>query len=242
MNIKRFIPAPLLFLIRIALHLSGRYSRECYSQEGEDILLARFRNAYEPGFYVDVGAHHPSIFSNTFFFYKRGWRGINIDATPGSMRVFNIVRPRDINLEIAVSDKQEILEFHTFSNPLLNSADRDIVKSRRTALNEQSASNNVFRVNADTLESILDKHLPPGTEIDFMSVDVEGADLKVLLSNDWTRFRPKYLFVEILGATIETLHESQITKYLTSVGYEPMSKLLHTVLFKEKSIGDIGYI
>lgn len=52
------------------------------------------------GFYVDVGAHHPMRFSNTYFFYRMGWSGINIDAMPGSMKEFKKYRRRDINLEL----------------------------------------------------------------------------------------------------------------------------------------------
>ena len=59
-----------------------------YSQQGEDMILKSLFQDHQSGFYVDVGAHHPSRFSNTYFFYLRGWRGINIDAMPGSMAAF----------------------------------------------------------------------------------------------------------------------------------------------------------
>ena len=57
----------------------------CYSQEGEDMILGKIFSGQKHGFYVDVGAHHPLRFSNTYLFYLKGWRGINIDAMPGSM-------------------------------------------------------------------------------------------------------------------------------------------------------------
>ena len=55
------------------------------------------------GFYVDVGAFHPTLFSNTYFFYLNGWRGLNIEARPGSKQLFDKLRPKDINVEIGVS-------------------------------------------------------------------------------------------------------------------------------------------
>jgi hypothetical protein len=73
-----------------------------YAQEGEDMVLRRIFEDQPLGFYVDVGAHHPVRFSTTYFFYRRGCRGINIDATPGSMDAFRRLRPRDINLEVAI--------------------------------------------------------------------------------------------------------------------------------------------
>src|SRR4030042_4646353 len=70
------------------------FKKSHYSQDGEDIVLASFyeeKPGYK-GFYVDVGALNPLRFSNTQYFYEKGWRGINIDATPGSMKEFNEIR------------------------------------------------------------------------------------------------------------------------------------------------------
>src|SRR5690242_3324544 len=63
-----------------------------YSQEGEDRILHSIFETVADGFYVDIGAHHPKRFSNTYLFYQRGWRGINVDAMPGSMVRFKRVR------------------------------------------------------------------------------------------------------------------------------------------------------
>ncbi|MFM5955986.1 MAG: FkbM family methyltransferase, partial [Dolichospermum sp.] len=70
---------------------------------------------------MDIGAHHPQRFSNTYYFYLKGWSGINIDAMPGSMKIFDDLRPLDINLEIPISDKSEILTYYEFDEPALNS-------------------------------------------------------------------------------------------------------------------------
>jgi hypothetical protein len=74
-----------------------------YSQEGEDRVLAHVLDIgrRDPGFYVDVGAHHPQRFSNTYAFYLAGWRGLNIEPRPGSLSLFQRLRPRDINLNLA---------------------------------------------------------------------------------------------------------------------------------------------
>jgi hypothetical protein len=77
-------------------HIFQDFSTRSYAQEGEDLLLARCLAYRDMGFYVDIGAHHPKRFSNTYLFYRRGWCGINIGAMPGSMSQFRRVRPRDI--------------------------------------------------------------------------------------------------------------------------------------------------
>ncbi|MFM6346540.1 MAG: hypothetical protein ACKPFK_15520, partial [Dolichospermum sp.] len=94
-----------------------KYHNISYSQEGEDLILARFFEKEKNGFYVDIGAHHPQRFSNTYYFYLKGWSGINIDAMPGSMKIFDDLRPLDINLEIPISDKSEILTYYEFDEP-----------------------------------------------------------------------------------------------------------------------------
>lgn len=241
MNIVKHLPYPMKVIIRTILHFSGRYARKSYSQEGEDILLSRFIESQKHGFYVDIGAHHPSRCSNTYLFYKRGWRGINIDAMPGSMGPFRIARPRDINLEMAVSDHKGKIIFHSFKEPLYNSADPDIAASRREAFKEPGGQSNTHEVQADSLRSILDEYLPAGTEIDFLSIDIEGLDVKALQSNDWEKYRPKYILVEILGESIMSLPNTEAFRFLNKVGYEPVAKLVHTVVFRKKSMGRLNH-
>ena len=65
-----------------------KYRSFTFSQEGEDLLINRILNNKSEGFFIDIGAHHPIRFSNTYFFYRKGWRGINVDAMPGSMKAF----------------------------------------------------------------------------------------------------------------------------------------------------------
>lgn len=85
-----------------------KFFEKSYSQEGEDLILKRFFSNKEKGFYIDIGAHHPKRFSNTYLFYSKGWNGINIDAMPGSMRLFNQIRKRDLNLEVPIAKKRKI--------------------------------------------------------------------------------------------------------------------------------------
>src|SRR4051812_44497014 len=95
----------------VADDISVKYRLDSWAQEGEDLVLRRFFEGQKKGFYVDVGAHHPHQYSNTFWFYRRGWRGINIDAMPGCMEGFEQHRPGDVNLELAVSDAPTMTYF-----------------------------------------------------------------------------------------------------------------------------------
>ena len=99
-----------------------------YSQEGEDILIYRDINLNN-GFFIDIGAHHPTRFSNTYALYRRGWRGINIDVNPGSMKKFDLLRPEDTNLELAVSNTSQSIDYYRFSDPAYNTVDKKIAEN-----------------------------------------------------------------------------------------------------------------
>ena len=198
---------------------------DTFSQEGEDMLLRRMIKLAEPGFYVDVGAHHPLRFSNTYFLYKQGWRGINIDPNPGTKALFDSYRPQDINLDEVVSDVDgSTVFFDIYSEPALNSA----VSGRRAGL-EQFFSHTVERVTS-RLDTILNKHLPAGVDVNVLSIDVEGLDLQVLMSNNWDIVRPQYVLTET-EVNLMDPNASDVVNYMRSVGYRLRSYLYITAVF-----------
>lgn len=202
-----------------------------YSQEGEDIILQRFLNYKRSGFYVDIGAHHPTRFSNTFLFYSLGWKGMNIDAMPGSMNLFNELRPRDINLEIPVSGKHQIRTYYVFNEPALNTLSKEEAE-KNDGLRKYKI---VKTIELETLplSQILDKYLPGNTEIDFLSIDVEGIDLEVLRSNNWDKYNPNFILIESLGNTLEDTSKSEIYLYLNELNYHFVAKTQNTMFFKK---------
>jgi FkbM family methyltransferase len=212
------------------------YRQPSYAQEGEDRILSSLlglSNRDRKGFYVDVGAHHPRRYSNTFLFYLYGWSGINIDAMPGSMRLFQLERPRDINIEAAVADEVKMLTFYEFNEPALNGFCREIASGRDQyrgwkIINER-------QIMTVKLKEILEQHLSDGQAIDFLSVDVEGLDLHVLRSNDWDRFRPAVVLIEDSdGMSTEQGDDSKITIYMKEHGYKFCCKTLLTTFFVDR--------
>ena len=203
-----------------------------YSQEGEDGILRRIFAGQPQGFFVDIGAHHPKRFSNTFYFYQLGWRGINVDPAPGSMRLFNKVRPRDVNVEAAVANGNETLTYHEFNEPTLNGFSREMSLRR----NERGPYKIVreSRIKTVTLAEIFDRHLPPGQTIDFLNIDVEGYDLEVLQSNDWTRYQPTLILAEELGPiNLQEVDKFPVAHLLRQQGYELYCKTVNTLIFRK---------
>jgi FkbM family methyltransferase len=195
-----------------------------FSQEGEDMLLRGIFTNKSTGFYVDVGAYHPQRFSNTNHFYLAGWRGINIDAMPGSMEPFRQLRPRDINLEIGVSESAETFTYYAFNEPALNGFSKEVAD--RVTEKEQYKLLFTKPIPTHPLADILDEHLPVNQTIDFLTIDVEGLDQAVLRSNNWEKYRPVVILTE-------TIHSSPVSgsQFLKNLGYRELCSTLRTQFF-----------
>ncbi|MFA6974590.1 MAG: FkbM family methyltransferase [Candidatus Paceibacterota bacterium] len=221
--ISHLIPSRLLERI---MFLKFKYATVSFSQHGEDTILRDLLWKTKKGFYVDIGAHHPTRFSNTYWFYRNGWKGINIDASPGSMKNFRTIRPNDINIEIGISEKPNVMNFFRFNKPAFNTFSIQLANKYK----EQGFKLlDTVKVNTDTLENILDKNFPLGQTIDFMSIDAEGYDLEVLKSNDWSRFIPKIIVIEDNNFSVENPYNSPIANFLKEKSYKIITYTGHTL-------------
>lgn len=237
-SLKRLLPRPVKDTIKRALSALDwdPWQQTSWSQEGEDLILSRIFEQQDSGFYVDIGAHHPKRFSNTYMFYRKGWHGINVDAMPGSMQAFNKHRPRDVNLELGVGCKEGELEYYLFSDPALNGFSKEL-SERRHASEGSHRIRNTVSVKVSPLSSVLAEHLPIGTAVDFMTIDVEGLDLEVLQSNDWQRFRPRVVLAEALGSSVDKLTHSEVGAFMERVDYVVIAMSANTVFFKDRRSG-----
>jgi FkbM family methyltransferase len=162
-----------------------------YAQNFEDVMLARCFPGPR-GFYVDVGANDPDVDSVTRAFYERGWSGINIEPIAVKFHRLRERRRRDVNLPIAAGDREgtvvfyEIGKWHGFSTTDAGIAARH----RKDGLKVVER-----RVPLRRLAAVLDEHAR-GRTVDFLSIDVEGAELSVLKGAELARHRPKVIVAE----------------------------------------------
>jgi len=178
------------------IYLKNKYffKRQSYAMDGEDLAINQFNKKKEKGFYVDIGAHHPIQRNNTNLLFQKGWEGINIDINKFSIDLFNFLRPKDLNLQIAISDKEgEISLFYQKKFSQLNTTDRNVA-------NEHFHGNfQEKKVKCQTIQNILDKSKYKDRKIDFLNIDVEGAEMKVLDALNFGIYRPSLICIEILG-------------------------------------------
>jgi FkbM family methyltransferase len=203
-----------------------KYLRFSYAQFGEDLIALSLLP--EPrGFYVDAGAYHPVTLSNTYHFYRRGWRGIVIDANPECLAAFAQRRPRDICVQAALSDESRDAVFEIHAAATSSTLRPDAVAPDETP----PRAVRQIRLRTRTLKSVLDEHLPPDTRVDFLTVDCEHEDLAVLRSNDWTRYRPRVVAVEDWEPEAE---QSEICALLRGLDYELVSTVEVSRLFRDR--------
>lgn len=194
-------------------------------------LLYESGSLSKKGFYIDVGAHHPFRYSNTYKFYLNGWSGINIDAMPGSMRLFNKHRPRDINIEIGIGLRNEEADFFCFQEKAFNTFSESLANKY---LSEGQILSHRIKVKISPLAEILNKYINKSKQIDFLNIDVEGHDFDVLKSNDWGRFKPNYILIEIHRSTLQEIFMRPETIFLKQYGYQLLANTCNTWIFGNK--------
>ncbi len=180
-----------------------------HAQNFEDVMLRRALGHLETGFYVDVGAWSPDLHSVTKTFYDLGWHGINIEPNPHLWQQYVQSRPRDTNLQMALSNTKTQAEMYFVSSSGLSSLD----KNTATGYINDGYEVAPLLVNVDTLSNVLHVHATDRTHqqkgIHFLKIDVEGLEAQVLTGMDWQAFRPWVVLVEA------TLPNSQIENHQT---------------------------
>lgn len=159
-----------------------------YAGELEDVYLNRCFS--KPGFYIDVGACHPVEGSITKHFYDAGWNGINVEPVNANFRLLTAERTRDINLGVAAGEADGEVSFFSMWSSGNSTMKQEIADRFRASSMPMTETRVVVR----SLNSICIEHNPP--TIDFLKIDVEGAELEVLKGIDLERFRPRVLIVE----------------------------------------------
>jgi FkbM family methyltransferase len=196
-----------LLVIKLEIFFQSRKKiKSSYSQMFEDYFIDKFLGFKKNGFYVDIGANDPDEMNNTKLFYLKGWRGINIDPNVDSYKKFTHARKNDVNINMGVADKYGVLSFYNFNPNVYSTFSKEEAQKRCSSGYKIIGET---KVEVDSLENILEKNLPRGVNIDFMSVDTEGFDAIVLSSNNWSKFRPHFLCVEVSECTNPTLNKNK---------------------------------
>ena len=188
-----------------------------YSQFQEDLIIDKLLGRKINGFYVDIGAADGAHYSNTYFFYRKGWRGINIEPDPDNYKQLILTRKNDININSAIGSKRHTSTLYQFAPGVLSTLSKTVAQEFKTTGYQYLGTK---KVHTDTLASILDKHLKEKT-VDFFTIDTEGYDFVVLQSNNWKKYKPSLICIEMEHANKfeGKTKENQVHIFLLKLGY-----------------------
>jgi hypothetical protein len=141
---------------------------------------------------------------------------------PGSMELFHIFRPRDINLELCLCPiNNSEVNFYIFDNFAYNTLDSKMAKKAQS-IGVKLIEKKILKTT--TITDCLYRYLPKDVQIDLMTIDVEGLDEEILMSNDWERYHPKYLVLEKHETDIGEINQVPLIQYLTNYDYKVVAK------------------
>lgn len=188
-----------------------------WSAEDEDRVADRLLGYKPDGFYIDIGCMSPAMGNNTYRFYRRGWKGIAVDANADLIAQFQHKRPRDISLHFGVGDKPDHLDFYSMFPDSLSTFS---IERAEECKKEGFRVLSVARVEVKTLAWIYENYAA-GQDVDFLSVDVEGYDYQVLAGNNWQLCRPRVICVESA--------DDSVNRLLAAKGYSQVCRRMNTI-------------
>jgi FkbM family methyltransferase len=185
-----------------------------YSQNLEDYHLSLAFAGQATGTYIDIGAGHPIADNVSFWFYERGWRGIVVEPQPELAALYGRLRPRDIAVRGLIGRERGETDFHMVDRLHGLSTTREDVAQRARAFDVDYRT---LRLPVTTLAQLCESHdLGP---IDFLKIDVEGAESDVLFGGDWKRFRPKVIVAEAVSPMSSEPSWQEWEPFLLAQGY-----------------------
>ena len=194
-----------------------------YGEFGEDVFINRILKSINSGKYVDVGCYHPFKGSLTVDLYKKGWTGINIDISKTSIDLFNLIRTKDINLNIAVSNFDG--ETHYYENSPIN---------QQNSLIKSNESQKTVKIKCKKLNTILEENNL--NKFEYLNIDVEGNELNVVKGLDLVKYNPNLITIENNNLIIEDYIKSEIYNLLKDMNYVFIGKSGVTNFFLIKKL------
>ena len=219
-----------------------KYQKKSYSLNGVDLIVDYIFKNKKNGFYLDIGAQHPVSNNNTYLLFKKGWSGINIDLDEKNIDLFEIARPKDLNLRYAISDSEKEVDlfFYHESSPI-NTLSENVSNFQRAKVKK------IKKIQTKILDNVLDE-LNLEHHIDYMNIDVEGHEDQVLKGFNIKKYKPSVISVEYLDLNMKKLEfknndinnllNSNLYKYFTQNDYYFVNWLHGDLIFIHKDFRD----
>lgn len=215
---ERFYRALSLFRARNAMHRGNSYGQNREDAWFLDALRATDIPWANSGFYVDLGANHPVVFSATYLLHKAGWRGITVDPIPSLCALHRRLRPHDICLNVGVGAiSEQRLFWETAPDFFSSFSEEDTKRAQKKGL---CAVLGASAVSLVTPRGII-AYVPAGQTINYLTIDTEGLDAEILSNWPWDNFMPDVISCE---ASAMSTVEGEADKVLKAHGYTAIKR------------------
>ncbi len=178
-----------------------KYSKKSYSLSNVDLIIERIFKKKKKGFFIDVGCNHPIKHNNTYLLYKKGWTGINIDLDLESIKQFNQLRTRDLNIHALVTsidnDEKELYFYHDRSP--INTISKELAEIRDKDHKE------LKKLKGISLNSIIENSKFAKAKIDLLSIDIENYEYEALKNFNFNKYNIDIIVTEITDTKIKEL-------------------------------------
>ena len=225
------------------IHKKFLFKKKYFSFSGVDVIIENIFRKKNNGIYIDVGCQHPIKNNNTYLLYKKGWNGLNIDLDKDNIDLFNVARPNDQNINVAISNKigETDLYFYHKKSPI-NTIDKKTSDYQKAPISE------IKKIKTNTLTNIIKNSKYKNSKIDLLSIDVEGHEREVLEGFDFNICRPDVIVIEYLDLSakkievknlnIDNLFKTDLYKFLTSKNYILANYIYSDLIFINKEFKD----
>jgi len=232
------------FILKLnIIHKKFLFKKKYYSFSGVDVIIENIFRLKNNGIYVDVGCQHPIKNNNTYLLFKKGWNGLNIDLDKDNIDLFNVARPNDQNINVAISNKigETDLYFYHKKSPI-NTIDKKTSDYQKASISE------IKKIKTNTLTNIIKNSKYKNNKIDLLSIDVEGHEREVLEGFDFSICRPDVIVIEYLDLSakkievknlnIDNLFKTDLYKFLISKNYILANYIYSDLIFINKEFKD----
>ena len=219
-----------------------KFIKKSFSGGAQDLIINYiFKNLndgiYNDGIYIDVGCYHPFNGNNTKLLCDKGWSGINIDLDFHTIDFFNFIRPRDENIQTAISDIDGERDMYFFHN-------RSSINSLSS--NKKQKPKEIKKIQTKTLNSIIENSKFNNKKINLLCIDVEGHEVEVIKGFDLKKYSPQMVVIEFIdynmtniefhNQSIETILSSNIYKHMIENNYYFVNWLHSDLIFVNKKV------
>ena len=200
-----------------------------YALEGTDLVLRSLLRKVRGGTYLDVGANHPHLLSNTFLFYGEGWRGVAVDGYDKFSGLWAELRPEDVFITALVSDFEKEVLFTVFPDDSMGSIDETTVGRYESRFEKSLVKTKTMKTT--TIFDIWKARI--NQEVHLLSIDIEGEELNALKGANLDVFRPGIVAAESKNVSLYAVLSNELVSFMTNHGYRLIAKTPLDCIFVE---------